>query len=168
MPCIDNIGQRILYEIPTAASLLFVGAAGYIAVGDPAVREQLEPKGQLKHWRKVFLWAVTRMSVLNIAGSIAAVAAYVQTKNNMWLYGTAALLSTLPYTLLAMGKTNGQLTEILKSSGEADLNEGDKKTVTSLLKKWVGLHSARVLFGVAAAALFFVAKEQSKNLILKV
>ena len=169
MPIIDNIGQRILYEAPAAAALLFVGAAGYIAEGDPAVREQLDqPKDQLKHWRKVFLWGATRMSALVVGGTITAIAAYFQTKNNWWLYGTAAFAGILPYTMFAMGKTNSKLSTILKVSGEADLKEDDKTTVRSSLKKWLSLHTGRVLIGLAAATIFFVAKEQSKNIIIKV
>lgn len=124
MPTIDNIGQRILYETPSAAALLFVGAAGYIATGDRKVREQLEqPKTQLKHWRKMFLWAVPNMSVLVVGGTVAAIAAYTQTKNNLWLYGAVTFGSIIPYTIFGMGKTNSYLSKSLKESGEADLKE---------------------------------------------
>lgn len=136
--------------------------------GDPAVRAQLEPKGQLKHWRKVYQWGATYMPILVVGGAIAAIASYVQTKNNTWLYGAATLGSIVPYTMLAMRKTNGNLKDTLEKSGEADLKEDDKKTVIETLKKWVCLHTGRVFLALSAATIFFVAKEQSKSLILKV
>eukprot|EP00178_Gracilaria_changii_P007890 TRINITY_DN24537_c0_g1_i1.p1 TRINITY_DN24537_c0_g1~~TRINITY_DN24537_c0_g1_i1.p1 ORF type:complete len:107 (-),score=9.04 TRINITY_DN24537_c0_g1_i1:37-357(-) len=106
----------------------------------------------------MFSWAAPRMSVLVGLGTVAAAVAYSKTKNNTWLYGIAAFAGILPYTLFAMGPTNTYLSKTLKESGEADLKDSEKPTVTERLKKWVGLHRGRVLFGVAAAALFWVAK----------
>ena len=59
------------------------------------------------------------MSSLAIAGTFAAIGAYIQSKEKMWLWGGATIFSIVPYTLLIMRKTNSDLKNTLKESGEA-------------------------------------------------
>ena len=114
---IENLGQKILYEAPTAFSLLFVGAATYMSEGDPAVREQLEkPKDQLRHWGMLYNWGVKVMPTLVVAGTISALAAYRQSQEKMWLVGAGVLTSGLLYTMLVMGRTYQLLHTLVKES----------------------------------------------------
>ena len=103
------------------------------------------------------------MPVLCAAGTLAAIGAYSQSKEKMWLWGAALFFSVVPYTLLVMKKTNSQLNNILKESGEAEeLEESDKATVKDKMSKWVKMHRGRVLIALSSAAVFFVAKQYTK------
>ena len=104
------------------------------------------------------------MPVIMTLGTVSAIGAYSQSKEKMWLYGAAAFFSVLPYTLLVMMKTNNELNKSLKESGEAaELEEPVKKTVTEKMKSWVGMHRGRVVIALSSAAIFFVAKQYTKN-----
>ena len=82
----------------------------------------------------------------------------------MWLYGAAALASILPYTLLVMKKTNGELNKALKESGDlAELEEPEKKSVTEKMKTWVNMHRGRVLIALGSAVVFSVAKQYTRS-----
>ena len=73
------------------------------------------------------------------------------------------MLSIMPYTVLAMRKTNNKLNTILKESGDqAELGEAEKKSVADDLKKWVNLHRGRVALALGSAVVFFVAKQYTK------
>ena len=118
---IEDLGKKILYETPSTCALLFAGAAAYVSEGDPPVREQLQnTKHQLRHWAKCYSWGKTYMPILAVAGTLASIGAYSQSKEKMWLWGGALLFSIVPYTLLFMRKTNDQLNQTLKDSGEGE------------------------------------------------
>jgi|JI10StandDraft_1071094.scaffolds.fasta_scaffold2158580_1 hypothetical protein len=104
---IKNLGDQIVYELPGAFALLFAGSAFYMSEADPAVREQLEnKKDQLRHWAKMYKWGKTFMPILIVGGTSIAVAAFLKTKENFWLYGGAIFFSIIPYTFGVMMKTN--------------------------------------------------------------
>lgn len=121
---IENLGTQLLYEAPGAFALLFAGAAIYLSEGDPAVREELEnTKQQLRHWAKMYRWGLKIMPIFVVGGASTAVAAYIQSKEKMWLLGGATLFSTIPYTLFGMMKTNNKLNAILENSPDAEVAE---------------------------------------------
>ena len=60
------------------------------------------------------------MPILAAAGVATAIGAYSQSKEKMFLWGGVVLASIIPYTLLAMMKTNNRLNNILKESGTAE------------------------------------------------
>ena len=63
------------------------------------------------------------MPVIAATGAASAVSCYQKTKDNLWLYGAATLLGIIPYTLLVMGKTNGDLNTILNNCETEELLE---------------------------------------------
>ena len=162
---IENLGTKILYEVPSACALLFAGTAAYMSEGDPPVREQLDnTKQQLRHWSKLYAWGAAKMPILIAAGAISAAAAYHQSKEKMWLVGGGILMSIVPYTILVMKKTNSNLNRILKESGdEPELKEPEKSTVIGSFGKWVNMHRGRVALALASSAVFFVAKQYTKG-----
>ena len=112
----------------------------------------------------MYSWGASRMPIYLAVGTAAAIGAYSQSKEKTWLYGAAALASILPYTLLDMNKTNGDLNKSLKESGEAtELEEPVKKTVTEKMHAWINMHSRRVVIALGSATIFFVAKQYTKS-----
>lgn len=122
---IQDLGNKIVQELPGTFALLFAGAAIYMSEADPAVREQLNnKKDQLKHWAHMYKWGKTYMPILIIAGTSSAVVTFFQTKEKFWLYGGAAFFLIIPYTFAVMMKTNNELNATLEKTVEDEIEEG--------------------------------------------
>lgn len=112
---IKNLGNELLFEAPEVLALLFAGPALYMSELDPIVREQQDnTKNQLKHWAKMYNLGFKTMPFFAILGTGAAIASYVKTKENAWLYGAAALFAVVPFTFIALMPTNKYLEGVLK------------------------------------------------------
>lgn len=66
----------------------------------------------------MFNLGLRTMPVFQILGTGAAIACYVKSKENLWLYGAACLFAILPYTYIAIMPTNYYLLGVLKKSNE--------------------------------------------------
>ena len=109
-------------------------------------------------------WGLSKMSIISAAGIATAIGAYSQSKEKMWLWGAAAFSSIVVYTLLFMKKTNVRLHVILKDSGEAEeLKASEKEEANNKMKSWVNMHRVRLALTLTSAAIFFVAKQYTKN-----
>ena len=109
-------------------------------------------------------WGARNMPILIVAGTAAAIGAYSSTKEKMWLWGAAAFSSIITYTFLVMKKTNARLNQILKESGEAEeLKAPEKEEAVDKMQSWIGMHRVRLSLALASAAIFFVAKQYTKN-----
>lgn len=97
--------------------MLFAGPSFYASELDPIIRKKLESKKhQLRHWATMYNLGLRTMPPIIGLGVVAAAAAFYETKEKYWIYGAAAFLSILPYTLVALMPLNNRLEAILAES----------------------------------------------------
>jgi Domain of unknown function (DUF1772) len=128
---LDNLTKGLLLETPTAFACLFAGTALYMSELDPIVRSLLEnKKSQLRHWAKMYSLGKVTMPIAVALGSGAAVGAYLNTKETVWLWGAATFFSIIPFTFIFLMPTNRYLEGVLQATAEAEVAESDKERVT--------------------------------------
>lgn len=107
----DNINlDRLQLALPRVSSLLFAGSALYIGFIDPCVRDShREEKEKLAHWSTMYDKSKVIMASLALSSSLFGINAYRLTKEPLWLYGSLAAFSILPFTFLAIMGINKKL-----------------------------------------------------------
>ena len=116
-----------ILAFPRFGATFFASSAFYIGFIDPFVRESLRnPRQQLTHWATMYNYASVVMSSVVLGTSFAALKAYHQSKEPLWVIGGLAMFSIFPYTFVIMGKLNKDLNHEDKYTGaEVDIKKRD-------------------------------------------
>ena len=126
---------------------VFAGAAIYVSLVEQPARLQLDDRAALLEWQPSYRRGAWMQASLALIGGLIGLLAGWQSDDWRWLLGAALLLAPWPYTLLVMSHTN----TLLQASHGIDAGLETR----ALLVKWGRLHLVRVLFGIAAAGVFF-------------
>jgi hypothetical protein len=156
----DITGLSIQLAVPRTLSLLFSGSALYIGFIDPHVRgSHKSQKEQLAHWSTMYNRSKVPMGGLALMTTIMGLSCYRSTGEKLWLYGSLAAFSIIPWTFLAIMGINNKLHKDKETSRENESEDG----VAERLSKWVNRHRVRAFFGLLASVLFFVAECKSRH-----
>lgn len=129
-----------------AVAAIFAGAAFYVSFAEHPARVMLEDKPQLQQWKPSYERGALMQASLAVIGFLLGVAAWWQTRDELWLAGAIALVANWPYTLLIIMPVNNRLKEI-------SLDEAGAESRT-LLQRWGRLHAKRTMLGVLSMLLF--------------
>jgi hypothetical protein len=98
------------------------------------------------------------MGSLAVLGAAAGVFAYNKTKVNLWLVGSAIMLSLWPYTMLVLQPTNHYLLDVdARLEKDTELVSAEKHKVIDKLRYWVSGHRPRIFIALLSAAVFYLA-----------
>ena len=93
--------------LPRTGALFFAGAAFFIAFIDPQVRDTIRnPRTKLTQWTNMYQISTPIMVSLILGTTGAAIKAYFDTKENLWLIGGLTMSSIIAYTFIFMMKLN--------------------------------------------------------------
>ncbi len=95
------------------------------------------------------------MTILSSASTLFGLNAYRLTKEPLWIYGSLAVFSIIPFTFLIIMGINKKLA-ILESSAKPGVETS--QGVVSLLSGWLARHRVRALLALVAAGVFYVAE----------
>ena len=127
---------------------LFAGAAIYINAVEHPARLSLGTAIALREFAPSYRRATVMQASLAVVGLIAALAAWVQTREVAFLVGGLLLGVVVPFTLLAIRPTNTRLL-----SPTLDPNSAEAAT---LLRRWGQLHAVRSVFSSVAFVILLV------------
>ena len=127
----------------------FAGAAVYVSACEHPARLKLDDRAMLTQWKPAYKRGAAMQASLSLIGTILGLVAWWQSKHALWLFGSIALISPWPFTLLVIKPTNDALLG-------AELRDAGSATRV-LIEYWGFLHAVRSALGVLAAVLFFAA-----------
>lgn len=128
---------------------LFAGAAFYINLVEQPARMNLDDAALLSQWKPSYKRGTAMQAPLAIAGLVLGTATWLQLGDALWLVGGALMGANWPWTILVIMPVNRRLS----ATAPADASAVSR----SLIDRWAALHSARTLFGAAAALAFATA-----------
>ncbi len=142
--------RRILANLAeltaTLSSGLFAGAAIYINLVEHPARMQTGIRPALSEFAPSYHRATVTQVSLASAGFLSALIAWWSRSDPRWLIGGGLLVSSIPFTALAILPTNKQL---LDPETANDLALAEK-----LLTRWGRLHAVRSVLSLASLLLF--------------
>lgn len=136
----------LLELIATLCAGLFAGAAIYINLVEHPARMSLGPAVALREWAPSYHRATWMQASLAVAGTAAAVLAWLGGAGAGWLAGGILLAAVVPITLLVIFPTNRELLD--------PATAGDLGRVGVLLARWNRLHALRSVLSTAAVVTF--------------
>lgn len=132
-------------KLAILATALFAGAAAYITLVEHPAR-MLCPTGcALAQWRPSYRRATAMQVPLAMAGTLAAILAWLGGAGPGWLFAGLLLGAVVPFTLIAVLPTNRRL-----EGAAPDASDGAARL---LLARWGRLHAVRSGASLAALAL---------------
>ena len=140
---------EIAQSVATVLAGIFAGAAVYINVAEHPARLECGTSLASTVFGPSYRRAAVMQASLAILGTVAGVIAWLGTRDQRWLWGSAFLFFVVPFTFVAIMPTNKRLLDpgLKRSSSEAN----------ALLVKWGRLHAVRSVAGVLSFVLFVVA-----------
>ena len=133
-------------RLALTAAALFSGAAVYVNIAEQPARLDLSVGALLTEWKSAYLRGLAMQAPLAIVGSILGWVAWLETRDWLWLFGAAVLVTNWPYTLYAVMPINKQL----ESTNPASADSKSRM----LIEQWGRLHAARSALGVVATLIF--------------
>lgn len=127
------------------AAALFTGAAFYISFAEHPARSGLDDRAQLQQWAPAYARGAQMQASLAIIGFLLGLAAWWQTRDELWIAGAIVLVANWPYTMLMIMPVNNALKAI-------SLDEAGEES-HALLQRWGRLHARRTMLGVLATLL---------------
>lgn len=125
---------------------LFTGAAFYVGFAEHPARSGLDDRPQLQQWKPAYERGTIMQGSLAVLGFLLGLAAWWQTRDELWLAGAVVLVMNWPYTMLVIMPVNNRLKEIpLDDAGEES---------HGLLRRWGRLHDRRTMLGAMATLLY--------------
>lgn len=125
---------------------VFAGAAFYVSFAEHPARSMLEDRPQLQQWKPAYERGALMQASLAVIGFLLGIAAWWQTRDELWLAGAVALVANWPYTMLIIMPVNNALKAI-------SLDDAGVESRT-LLQRWGRLHARRTMLGVISTLLF--------------
>jgi hypothetical protein len=136
----------VLFEIlALACSGLFAGAVAYVTFVEHPARVSVGTAEAIAEFRPSYRRESVMQASLAILGLVAAILAWMTSRDAGILIAALLLGSAVPFTLLVILPTNKRLLDptLHASSAEA----------ATLLRRWGQLHASRTIAGLAAFVL---------------
>ncbi|MBL0897222.1 MAG: DUF1772 domain-containing protein [Reyranella sp.] len=125
---------------------LFTGAAFYVGFAEHPARSGLEDRPQLQQWKPAYERGAIMQGSLAVLGFLLGLAAWWQSRDELWIVGAIALVMNWPYTMLVVMPVNNRLKEIAPDDAGEESHE--------LLRRWGRLHDRRTMLGTIATLLY--------------
>ena len=136
----------VLGVLALVTASLFAGAAFYVSFAEHPARSELDDRAQLQQWKMAYRRGTIMQGSLAALGFVLGLAAWWQTRDELWIVGAILMGSNWAYTALMIMPINNELQAIeLDDAGE------DSHT---LLRRWGKLHAKRTMLGICATLLF--------------
>ena len=146
------------FALPRFGSTFFAGSAFYVGFVDPFVRESLRnPRQQLTHWGSMYKYSSMVMPLIALGTSLSALRAYQISKEPLWVIGSLAMFSVVPYTYIFLGKLIKDLKHEDKYTG-AEIDVRMRDEILGKMKKWLNGHRVRILIALLSTFIFYVAE----------
>jgi uncharacterized membrane protein len=139
----------IVGQLALVVAAAFTGAAVYVGACEQPARLALDDRAMLTQWKPAYKHGALMQAPLSLVGTILGLIAWWESREWLWLAGSASLIAPLPYTLLVIKPTNDALLAI-------DPQQAGAQT-RALIEKWGRLHAARTAFGGLATVFFYAA-----------
>jgi hypothetical protein len=139
----------IVGQLALVVAAAFTGAAVYVGACEQPARLALDDRAMLTQWKPAYKHGALMQAPLALVGTIFGLIARWESREWLWLAGSASLIAPLPYTLLVIKPTNDALLA-------ADPQQAGAQT-RALIEKWGRLHAARTAFGGLATVFFYAA-----------
>jgi hypothetical protein len=139
----------IVGQLALVVAAAFAGTAIYVSACEHPARLKLDDRAMLTQWKPSYKHGAAMQASLSLIGTILGLAAWWQSKNALWLFGSVSLIAPWPFTIFVIKPTNDTLlaTELRQAGPNSH----------ALIEKWGRLHAVRTALGVLAAVLFFAA-----------
>ncbi len=134
-----------LQFLATACGAIFAGAALYINLVEHPARLSLDTAAAVAQWAPSYQRATLMQAPLAVAGSLAALGAWLLGGGLVWLTAAIFIGAVVPFTFLGVMPTNRKLL-----ASHRDRASPETRT---LLQKWGWLHGVRTVLSIIAAAL---------------
>ena len=128
------------------AAALFSGAAFYVGFAEHPARSLLDDRAQLAQWKPAYERGTQMQGSLAVIGFLLGIAAWWQTRDELWLAGAAVLVANWPYTILIIMPVNNALKALPPEQAGTESR--------ALLQRWGRLHTRRTTLGVMATLIF--------------
>jgi uncharacterized membrane protein len=136
----------MLFEIlALACSGLFAGASAYVSFVEHPARVSCGTAVALAEFRPSYRRASVMQASLAALGLVAAIIAWLSSRDVGVLVGGLLLGSAIPFTLLVILPTNKRLLDTTLDASSAE--------AATLLQRWGQLHTFRTIAGLAAFTL---------------
>jgi len=141
--------KSVAGHLAIALAAAFAGAAIYINVAEQPARLLLDTRGLLTEWQGSYPAGMRMQAPLAILAGLAGIIAWWQSRDWLWLLGSALILANWPYTLAVIQPVN-DAAMALSPDPAADHGR-------ALIERWGVLHTGRSALGVLATLAFIVA-----------
>jgi anthrone oxygenase-like protein len=133
-------------QLSLIAAALFSGAAIYVNVAEQPARLHLGYQALLIQWKSAYKRGVAMQAPLALIGCVLSLLAGWQTRDRLWFFGAAILVTNWPHTLFVIAPVNKQLKRIHSAGAGPESH--------TLIEKWGKLHAIRSTLGLAATLTF--------------
>jgi hypothetical protein len=139
-----------MQAIATLAAGLFAGAAIYITVAEHPARMECGVSLDASVFGPSYRRAAAMQASLALIGTFAGVLAWQLGGGIEWLAGSALLFFVMPFTLVAIMRTNKRLLDLALDRNSREAHD--------LLLEWGRLHAVRSVVGGASFLIFVFVK----------
>jgi hypothetical protein len=139
-----DVGQLAL-----VVAAAFTGVAVYVGACEQPARLALDDPAMLTQWKPAYKHGAIMQASLALVGTIFGLVEWWQSREWLWLAGSASLIAPWPYTLLVIKPTNDALLA-------TDPQQAGAQT-RALIEKWGRLHAVRTALGGLATVFFYAA-----------
>ena len=138
--------SAMLEVIAVVSATLFAGAALYINLVEHPARLACGTELALRQFAPSYKRARVMQVFLALVATGAGLAQWTRAGGSLWLWGSLAMVSVIPFTLIVIFPTNRKLLEPGRDAASEETR--------SLLETWGRLHAVRSLLSLAASLLF--------------
>ena len=141
--------RMIVGQLALVVAAAFTGAAVYVGACEQPARLGLDDRAMLTQWKPSYKHGAMMQASLALVGTVLGLIAWWESREWLWLGGSASLFAPWPYTLLVIKPTNDALLA-------TDPQQAGAQT-RALIEKWGRLHAVRTACGGLATVFFFAA-----------
>jgi len=136
----------MLELVAVLSATLFAGAALYINLVEHPARLSCGTELALRQFAPSYRRATVMQVFLALVATGAGLAQWARAGGSLWLSGSLAIASVIPFTLIVIFPTNRKLLEPGRDAASPETR--------SLLDTWGRLHAVRSFLSLAASLLF--------------
>ncbi len=118
---------------------LMAGATSYSSLVEIPIRATTDEASQLKNWRLVFPKASGLLRTIGMITVPLLVLTWYLTGNIYWIYAAIPLFLLIPFTAIAIAKTNTKLLNLKNADG-----------AMNLISSWGKLHHIRTIMAICS------------------
>jgi hypothetical protein len=135
--------------LATLTCSLFAGAAVYITLVEHPARLSCGTEVAARQWAASYMRAAVMQVSLAVVATLAGLLGWASGDGTAWLIGALAIVSVIPFTLVAIRPT---ITKLLEPG-----RDNSSEETSRLLETWGHLHAVRSAVSLVATLVHFYA-----------